>query len=256
MYVWTCCHALQIVASSSAGSFSSMGAIGRPLTNTMTSGRRTERSATVNWFTTSQPFAAETSKSTMRTRRPRTLPADATSTSTPSTSIRWKRRFASMPSGGSGRRSAACRAADGRSPWTALPSARGCRPRSHPSPRRRGSRSPAVARSPGGATTSPLRALRTRSPRGTRRDLPDRRPRRAHPRARPAERRMRRRCTRGRWRELRLEPARCLVAVGRGVHGRPLPRSCPFPLGREPTAPICPVRRLRESPKRPHPRVA
>ena len=90
LYVCNCCHAVQIVASSSAGFFSSITPSGSPLTNSTTSGRRVFRfSVTVSWFTASQSLLTRFSKSMTRTTSPRTAPpASRYSTSTPFTTIR------------------------------------------------------------------------------------------------------------------------------------------------------------------------
>ena len=79
-----------MVASSSAGFFSSMTPRGRPLTNSTTSGLRVfPSSVTVNWLTASQSLLAGLSKSMTRTWSPRTRPSESRySISTPLTSIR------------------------------------------------------------------------------------------------------------------------------------------------------------------------
>ena len=90
LYVCNCCHAVQMVASSSAGFFSSITPSGSPFTNSTTSGLRVFLfSVTVNWLTASQSFPAGLSKSITRTRSPRTdPPVSLYSISTPFTSIR------------------------------------------------------------------------------------------------------------------------------------------------------------------------
>ena len=95
LYVCSCCQAVQIVASSSAGFFSSMTPSGRPFKNSTTSARRVLwPSVTVNWFTASQSLASASSKSITRACAPRIVPSEVRySTVTPSTSIRWKARF-------------------------------------------------------------------------------------------------------------------------------------------------------------------
>ena len=94
-----------MVASSSAGFFSSIRPRGRPLTKSTMSGRRVFLfSVTLNWLTASQSLLAGTSKSNTRTWSPRTLPsASRYSISTPFTSIRWKVRLRALTVEPSGR---------------------------------------------------------------------------------------------------------------------------------------------------------
>ena len=79
-----------MVASSSAGFFSSITPRGRPFTNSTTSGRRVCLfSVTVNWFTASQSLAVGSSKSTTRTCAPRIEPSSVRySTVTPQANMR------------------------------------------------------------------------------------------------------------------------------------------------------------------------